>query len=330
MIEARDLTRYFGSTLAVDHVSFEIEKGEIVGLLGLNGSGKSTILRILTGFFPPTSGRALVGGLDVAEHSLAVRRMIGYLPENVVLYPDLSVSQLLDFAARVRGLDRRRAGDRIEAAIATCGLGEVRNRLIGKLSRGYRQRVGIAQAILNDPQVLVLDEPTAGLDPRQAREMRELVRSLAGRSTVLMSTHILPEVTTTCDRVMIMDRGIIVAQDTPERLTARLNRGERSMVSVAGPREAVRRALAGVANVDRVEECRTSTTARAGLCSFIVHGGGRGEEVRASLAATVVGNGWKLLEVKSVGMSLEELFVRIVTSERQLSADRADEAFRPR
>ncbi len=234
MIEVQELTKFFGATLAVDRVSFKVEKGEIIGLLGPNGSGKTTIMRILTGFFPPTSGRALIGGLDVAEHSLETRRRVGYLPENMVLYPDLSVSALLEFAARVRGLDSKTTRERMDYAIKTCGLAEVRRKLIGKLSKGYRQRVGIAQAILCDPEVLILDEPTVGLDPRQVVEIRDLIRSLAGRSTVLLSTHILPEVTMTCRRVVIIDRGRIVAQDTPEKLTAKLQGSDQSMITVAG------------------------------------------------------------------------------------------------
>ena len=254
MIEVQDLTKYFGPTLAVDHVSFKVEKGEIIGLLGPNGSGKTTMMRILTGFFPPTSGRALIGGLDVAEHSLETRRRVGYLPENMVLYPDLSVSALLEFAARVRGLDSRTTRDRMEYAIKICGLAEVRKKLIGKLSKGYRQRVGIAQAILADPEVLILDEPTVGLDPRQVVEIRDLIRSLAGRSTVLLSTHILPEVTMTCRRVVIIDKGRIVAQDTPEKLTAKLQGSEQSIITVAGPKESVQLVLSGVAGVQRIEE----------------------------------------------------------------------------
>ena len=316
MIEVRDLTKYFGATLAVDHVSFKVEKGEIIGLLGPNGSGKTTIMRILTGFFPPTSGQALIAGLNVAEHSLATRRRVGYLPENMVLYPDLSVAALLDFAARVRGLDSKRARDRTEFAIKICGLEEVRRKLIGKLSKGYRQRVGIAQAILSDPEVLILDEPTVGLDPRQVVEIRELIRSLAGRSTVLLSSHILPEVTMTCGRVVIIDRGRIVAQDTPEQLTAKLQGSDQSIVTVAGPKEAVRAALGAVAHVDRLEE-RRAEAPQDGVCSFVAHSKGHGDEVRSALASAVVRNGWNLLEIKPVALSLEELFMKIVTSEER-------------
>jgi ABC-2 type transport system ATP-binding protein len=316
MIEVKDLTKFFGATLAVDHVSFKVEKGEIIGLLGPNGSGKTTIMRILTGFFPPTSGRAMIGGLDVAEHSLETRRRVGYLPENMVLYPDLSVTALLEFAARVRGLDSRTTRDRIEYAIKICGLSEVRRKLIGKLSKGYRQRVGIAQAILCDPEVLILDEPTVGLDPRQVVEIRELIRSLAGRSTVLLSTHILPEVTMTCRRVVIIDRGKIVAQDTPEKLTAKLQGSDQSIITVAGPKDAVQQALAAIPGIDKLEE-RPGEAPQNGVCSFVAFSNGHGDEVRGRMAAAVVQRGWNLLEIKPVALSLEDLFVRIVTSEER-------------
>ncbi|MFZ0886916.1 MAG: ABC transporter ATP-binding protein [Candidatus Binataceae bacterium] len=314
MIEVRNLTKFFGPTLAVDHVSFKVEKGEIIGLLGPNGSGKTTIMRILTGFFPPTSGQALIGGLDVAEYSLQVRRRVGYLPENMVLYPELTVTALLKFAARVRGLDRAVARERIEFAIKTCGLGEVRKKLIGRLSKGYRQRAGIAQAILSDPEVLILDEPTVGLDPRQVIEIRDLIRSLAGRSTVLLSTHILPEVNMTCRRVVIIDRGKIVALDTPETLTAKLQGSEQTMVTVAGPREPVRNALLGVPQVQRVEE-RPAESGADGACTFMAFSQGGGDAVRAAIANQVVQRGWALLEIKPVALSLEDLFVRLVTKE---------------
>jgi ABC-2 type transport system ATP-binding protein len=316
MIEVQGLTKYFGATLAVDHVSFKVERGEIIGLLGPNGSGKTTIMRMLTGFFPPTSGRALIDGLDVSEHSLEARRRIGYLPENMVLYPDLSVSALLEFAARVRGLDSATTRSRIEYAIGKCGLGEVRRKLIGKLSKGYRQRVGIAQAILCDPEVLILDEPTVGLDPRQVVEIRELVQSLAGHSTVLLSTHILPEVTMTCRRVVIIDRGKIVAQDTPEKLTAKLQGSEQTVVTVGGPKEAVQQALSAIAGIKRIEE-RKGDAPQNGVASFVAFSDGNGDAVRSAIAAAVVQHGWNLLEIKPVALSLEDLFVRIVTSEER-------------
>ncbi len=312
MIEVQGLTKYFGATLAVNNVSFKVEKGEIIGLLGPNGSGKTTIMRILTGFFPPTEGRALIGGLDVAEHSLETRRRVGYLPENMVLYPDLSVEALLDFAARVRELDSTSARQRIDYSIEKCGLAEVRRKLIGKLSKGYRQRVGIAQAILSDPEVLILDEPTVGLDPRQVVEIRQLIHSLAGRSTVLLSTHILPEVTMTCRRVVIIDRGKIVAQDTPEELTAKLSGTDQTLVTVSGPAPAVREALSSVRYVERVQD-RPIESESGQVCMFVVYSNGHAEEVRSGLASCVVQHGWGLLEIKAVALSLEDLFMRLVT-----------------
>jgi len=317
MIEVQDLTKYFGATRAVNNVSFKVERGEIIGLLGPNGSGKTTIMRILTGFFPPTSGRAMIGGLDVAEHSLETRRRVGYLPENMVLYPDLSVTALLEFAARVRGLDAKTTRERIGYSIDTCGLVEVRRKLIGKLSKGYRQRVGIAQAILSDPEVLILDEPTVGLDPRQVIEIRDLIRSLAGRSTVLLSTHILPEVNMTCRRVIIIDRGDIVAQDTPEELTSKLQGSNQTLVTVAGPSEQVRAALSALPRIERVEDCPTDA-GRTGVCSFLAFSGVHGDEVRSALAACVVQHGWSLLEIKPVALSLEDLFMRLVTKEERV------------
>lgn len=314
MIEVQGLTKYFGSTRAVNHVSFKVEKGEIIGLLGPNGSGKTTIMRILTGFFPATSGRAFIGGIDVAEHSIETRRKIGYLPENMVLYPDLTVTALLEFAARVRGLDAKTTRERIEFSIGTCGLHEVRHKLIGKLSKGYRQRVGIAQAVLPDPEVLILDEPTVGLDPRQVVEIRELIRSLAGRSTVLLSTHILPEVTVTCRRVVIIDRGIIVAQDTPEELTAKLQGSDQTLLTVAGPADQIKQMLGEVPGVERLEQ-RPAESGQPGASSFIAFSNGHGDQVRGALAAAVVQHGWSLLEIKPMALSLEDLFMRLVTKE---------------
>jgi gliding motility-associated transport system ATP-binding protein len=316
MIEVENLIKYFGATLAVDRVSFKVEKGDTVGLLGPNGAGKTTILRILSGFFPPTSGRALIGGLDVTRHSIETRRRVGYLPENMVLYPDLNVEALLEFAARVRGLGARLARERIDFAIRTCGLSEVRRKLIGKLSKGYRQRAAFAQAILGNPDVLILDEPTAGLDPRQVVEIRDLIRSLAGRCTVLLSTHILPEASMICRRVVIMDRGRVVAESTPAELGAELGESNRSLVTVVGPRAAVGRALAAVGGVEKIQE-QTGGAPSDGACSFVAYSNGDGDGVRAALAATIVREGWDLVEIRPVAPSLEELFMRVVARKEQ-------------
>ena len=232
----------------------------------------------------------------------------------MVLYPDLTVTALLEFAARVRGLDARTTRERIEFSIKTCGLHEVRHKLIGKLSKGYRQRVGIAQAVLPDPEVLILDEPTVGLDPRQVVEIRELIRSLAGRSTVLLSTHILPEVNMTCRRVVIIDQGNIVAQDTPEELTAKLQGSDQTLLTVAGPADQIKQVLSEVPHVERIEQ-RPAESGQPGASSFIAFSNGHGDEVRGALAAAVVQHGWSLLEIKPMALSLEDLFMRLVTKE---------------
>ncbi len=312
MIEIQHLTKHFGATRAVQDVSFTVRRGEIIGLLGPNGSGKTTIMRVLTGFFPPTAGCARVAGYDAADQSLALRRKIGYLPESVVLYPDMRVHRFLDFCADVRRMRGRRKTQRLAAVMHDCGLHEVAERLIGTLSKGYRQRVGLAQALLHEPEVLILDEPTVGLDPRQIVEIRGLIRALRGHTTVLLSTHILPEVSMTCERVVIIDRGRIVAEDTAEALTRRVGGADRTLVRVEGPRDAVRGVLSAVPGVSRVDA--TDGAAPAGVCELIAHSSS-GTAVQKAIAAAVVGHGWGLIEVRPLALSLEDLFVRLVTEE---------------
>ncbi|MGD0950562.1 MAG: ABC transporter ATP-binding protein [Candidatus Binatia bacterium] len=311
MISIERLSKNFGSTHAVRDVSFTVSKGEIIGLLGPNASGKTTIMRVLTGFFPPTSGHARVAGLDVADQSLALRQKIGYLPESVVLYPDMRVRRFLQFCAEVRGINGGRKRQRVDAMIRDCGLEEVTDRLIGTLSKGYRQRVGLAQALLHQPEVLILDEPTVGLDPRQIIEIRSLIRALRGSTTVLLSTHILPEVSMTCERVVIIDRGRIVAEDTAEGLTRRLQGEDRTLIQVEGPADDVCSVLKTVPGVDHIE---LTNGAGAATCELIAHSS-TGEPVRKALAAAVVNHGWGLIEVRPLAMSLEDLFVRLVTDE---------------
>lgn len=317
MIEIEHLSKDFGATRAVHDVSFAAGRGEIIGLLGPNGSGKTTIMRILAGFFPPTSGCARVAGLDAAEQPLLLRRTIGYLPENVVLYPDMRVRRFLDFCADVRRLNGRHKAQRLDATIQACGLQEVTGRLIGTLSKGYRQRLGLAQALLHQPEVLILDEPTVGLDPQQVIEIRNLIRALRGRTTVLLSTHILPEVGMTCDRVVIIDRGRIVAEDTAAALTRHVEGAERTMVRVEGPVDAVVRVLRDLPDVDHVDVAHGSVA--GGVCELIVVSRG-GESVAKAIAAAIVGHGWGLIEVRSAALSLEDLFVRLVTNERRNAA----------
>jgi ABC-2 type transport system ATP-binding protein len=311
VIDVQGLVKDFGATRAVDGVAFSVRAGEIMGLLGPNGSGKTTIMRVLTGFFPPTEGRVTIDGLDVEEHPLAVRERIGYLPENVVLYPDLTVRRFLTFCAEVKGIPSGIRRTRLDEVMESCGLTEVAGKLIGKLSKGYRQRVGIAQAVIHRPQVLVLDEPTVGLDPRQIVDIRALIKSLGGSTTILLSTHILPEVSMTCQRVIIIDYGHIIAEDTAEGLTRRLQGSHETRARIAGPRTSILDALRTLPGVDDVrEEPATDGIVTAVLRSSL------GDETRRALAEVVVGRGWGLLEVRPLPMSLEDLFVRLVRSER--------------
>ncbi len=315
MIEIAHLTKHFGKTRAVHDVSFSVNRGEVIGLLGPNGSGKTTIMRMLTGFFPPTAGVVRVAGLDAAEQSLALRRKIGYLPESVVLYPDMRVRGFLEFCAAVRCLESGWARRRLEVVMHECGLHGVAHRLIGTLSKGYRQRLGLAQALLHEPEVLILDEPTVGLDPRQIIEIRSLIRALRGRTTVLLSTHILPEVAMTCERVVIIDRGAVVAEDTADRLGRHVEGEDRTLIRVSGPHDAVRQVIAAVPGVDRVDLAEGDVGAAGGEThAFLVHSSA-GEPARRAMAAAVVGRGWGLVEVRPVALSLEDLFVRLVTRE---------------
>jgi ABC-2 type transport system ATP-binding protein len=315
VIEVEGLVKEFGATRAVDGVSFTVRRGEILGLLGPNGSGKTTIMRVLTGFFPPTEGRVAVDGLDVEEHPLAVRQRIGYLPENVVLYPDLSVRRFLRFCAEVKGIPARERRHRVDAVIDACGLAEVVAKPIGKLSKGYRQRVGIAQALVHQPKVLVLDEPTVGLDPRQIVEIRTLIRSLAGSTTILLSTHILPEVSMTCGRVMIIDYGRVIAEDTAEGLSRRLRGSDETRARIAGPHDAVVRALAALPGVEELRE----EAAAEGIVTVVVRSA-RGDALRREMADLVVRSDWGLLEIRPLPMSLEDLFVRLVREDREAAA----------
>lgn len=315
MIEVVDLVKDFGATRAVAGVSFTVRRGEIMGLLGPNGSGKTTIMRVLTGFFPPTEGRVAIDGLDVEEQPLAVRARIGYLPENVALYPDLSVRRFLQFSAEVKGVPANERRRHLDEVMTACGLTEVAGKLIGTLSKGYRQRVGIAQALVNHPLVLVLDEPTVGLDPKQIIEIRTLIKSLAGSTTILLSTHILPEVSMTCGRVMIIDYGRIIAEDTAEGLSSRLRGSDETRVRILGPREAVLGVLRSLPGLDDLREEPAVDEAVTVVARSL-----RGDVLRRELAEIVVRNGWGLLEMRPLPMSLEDLFVRLVRDDREAAA----------
>lgn len=322
MIAVERLYKRFGRTQAVRNVSFRAERGEVVGLLGPNGSGKTTILRTLAGFFPPTSGRVCVAGIDVSVDSIGAREMVGYLPENAVLYPEMRVRELLQFCAGVRQLRGDRRSQRVGAVEAACGLTKVRGRLIGQLSKGFRQRVGLAQALLHDPPVLILDEPTVGLDPEQILQIRELIRSLRGRTTVLLSTHILTEAASLCDRVVIINRGEVVAEDRADALTRNLGEAERTLVRVVGRGEEILSAVCGVPGVQGGELEDEGTAASlgpsagaVGVCRLLIRSEG-GDDVRAAIASMIVGRGWPLAEIRPVPPTLEDLFVRLVHEER--------------
>jgi gliding motility-associated transport system ATP-binding protein len=311
MIQVEHLTKHYGPVKAVSDVSFNVDKGRIVGFLGPNGAGKSTTMKILSCFMPASGGTARVAGYDVFSQSLEVRRRIGYLPENAPLYTDLPVARFLDFVAEIKGVGRRERRARVDEVMERCFITDVRGRLIGKLSKGYRQRVGLAQALLGDPEVLILDEPTIGLDPQQITEIRALIRSLAGQHTVILSTHILPEVSMVCDGVIIINNGRIVAQGTQTELVEQVFPTARIEVEVGGPRDAVVAALRGVPGVLRVENLASAD----GTARVLVESP-RGRDVRGEVVQLVSAHAWRLLELHQVGMSLEEVFIRVVAGEQ--------------
>jgi ABC-2 type transport system ATP-binding protein len=310
MIQVDHLTKRYGPVTAIEDVSFQVAKGQIVGFLGPNGAGKSTTMKILSCFMPATEGTAQVAGYDVFSQSMEVRRRIGYMPENAPLYSDLAVATYLDFVAEIKGVGRSARRARVGEVMERCFVADMRDRMIGKLSKGYRQRVGLAQALLGDPEVLILDEPTIGLDPRQITEIRALIRSLAGQHTVILSTHILPEVSMVCDGVVIINRGRIVAQGTQSELVAQFFPMARLEVQVGGPAEAVEAAIRGLPGVLKVE----AMPARDGSVAFVVESA-RDRDVRGEIVQLVTGRGWPLLELHQSGLSLEEVFIRVVAGE---------------
>jgi ABC-2 type transport system ATP-binding protein len=311
MIEAQDLTRRYGGFTAVDGISFAVSGREILGMLGPNGAGKTTTLRMITGFLPPTSGRVTVAGKDLFEAPHAARRQIGYLPENVALYPEMRVREYLAYRARLEGLSRAEARRSIPSAVERCLLGDVRDQIIGTLSKGYRQRVGLATAILHDPQVLVLDEPTVGLDPKQIIAIRELIRELGRERTLLLSTHILPEVELLCDRVVIIDRGRMVAQGTPRSLGESWLGNPTARITLLGAGPAAAEALGRVPGVVAVRAEPPSPGIEAEQ-TFVVESE-RSSDPRAGLFRAAVENGWTLLELTRDRASLEDVFVRLTT-----------------
>ncbi|MGD0308387.1 MAG: ATP-binding cassette domain-containing protein [Acidobacteriota bacterium] len=311
MIEVDHLTKVFSGRKAVDGISFTVQKGEILGFLGPNGAGKTTTMRILTCYMPATDGTARVAGYDVFEESLEVRRRIGYLPESPPLYPEMSVESYLHFVAKIKGAPSAQRQSMVDDSMRKCAVEDVRHRIISKLSKGYKQRVGLAQALLNNPEVLILDEPTIGLDPKQISEVRALIKSLAGNHTVILSTHILPEVSMTCDRVVIINKGKVVAMDTPSGLTNQMKGAEKIAVTIDGPKDAVVDTITGIHGVLSV---KPEDGANGGPYNYIVECKLE-TDLRSVLAKEIVSQGWGLLELRGVSMSLEDVFINLVTQE---------------
>jgi ABC-2 type transport system ATP-binding protein len=322
MIKISELTKKYARTTAVDHISFEVEKGQIVGFLGPNGAGKTTTMRMLTCFLPPTSGSASVAGFDVFEQPMEVKRRIGYLPEMPPLYQEMRTMEYLVFVGRLKGLSGDELKQRIETACERCAITDVREKLLGKLSKGYRQRVGLAQAILHNPDVLILDEPTAGLDPKQINETRDLIKSLAGDHTIILSTHILPEVEQTCEQVIIISKGKLVATDSVSNLRAR-GRGAESVLVEVGSQDggldaiAVQERLEKVAGVSRV----AFKEKRANGSAFEVENR-KGSLARGELARAVVQAGWDLNELRPASVSLEEIFLQLTQEQSAAPAEK--------
>jgi len=321
MITVKELTKKYARSTAVDHISFDVQKGQVVGFLGPNGAGKTTTMRILTCFLPPTEGSASVAGFDVLEQPLEVKKRIGYLPENPPLYPEMDTAEYLSFVGKLKGLSGNGLEKRIDYVSERCQIGDVKKKLLGKLSKGYRQRVGLAQAIIHNPEVLILDEPTAGLDPKQINETRELIRSLAGEHTIVLSTHILPEVEQTCEKVIIINKGKLIATDSVENLQTRARAGESVLVEVASRNgnlncpEVIDR-LQKVAGVSRVVSRETRDNS-----AVIEVEAQHNRAVRGDLARAIVEAGWDLNQLRPSAVSLEEIFLQL--TEGSAPADQA-------
>jgi ABC-2 type transport system ATP-binding protein len=320
VIEVQNLTKRYGPVTAVDGVSFRVERGEILGFLGPNGAGKTTTMRILTGYMPATEGKAVVAGFDVFDQAIEAKRRTGYLPETPPLYPDMTVMEYLAFVAKIKGVPPADQKQRVRAVMERTHVADMANRLCSKLSKGYRQRVGLAQALIHNPDVLILDEPTAGLDPKQINETRLLIKELAGDHTIVLSTHILPEVSQTCQRVVIINKGKVVAIDTPGNLTDRLSGSSTMYIQVDANGSDASTVLNGVAGVTSVVE----SDRRDGLVGYEVMSES-GRDVRRELAKTVVTRGWGLVELRPARVSLEEVFIALTDVDEQPAQAGGDE-----
>ena len=313
MIEVQQITKRYGQHTALDRISFSVAKGEVLAFLGPNGAGKTTTMRILTCFMPATEGAARVAGFDCADQPMEVKRRIGYLPETPPVYQELTVTEYLTFVGRLRGLSGKTLKASMQREVERLGLGTVQYRLIGNLSRGYRQRVGLAQALLHDPPVLILDEPTVGLDPKQIIEIRELIKNLAGSHSVILSTHILPEATAVCQRVVIISGGRIVAEDTPDQLSARLRQSEKISLTLKSPAVDTDSRLKAVQGVQNVYTGDVPGT-------FLLESE-LGRDVREEVARVAVTSGWGLLELRPISMTLEDVFLQLTRHEEGLAQD---------
>lgn len=320
MIVVENLTKRYADRPVVQDVSFQVKKGEIVGFLGPNGAGKSTTMKMLTGYLTPSGGKVTIGGHDMATEPLKAKALMGYMPENPPLYPEMSVTDYLTFVARLRGVEGAKVKEAVAEAIRKCWLTEVPKKLIGHLSKGFQQRVGLAQALIHNPPVLVLDEPTNGLDPKQIIQIRELIKSLAQEHTVILSTHILPEVQNTCQRVLIINGGRVVAEGAPEQLESRLRGGSRIHAEVRGPREVIVERLGTLHGVEQLE----ATVHGEGLVAVTIDTQSD-VDLRERVAAEIIGAGWGLLELRSVGLSLEEIFLQLTTTDAAVHTDHKEE-----
>jgi ABC-2 type transport system ATP-binding protein len=312
LIEVEDLSKYYGLTVGAKNLNFHVDRGEVLGFLGPNGAGKTTTMKMLTCYLPPTSGRAKICGYDILENPLEVRKRIGYLPEKAPLYLDMRVREYIEFVAHLKGVPKNIFASDVDRALELCGLGTVRNRTIGKLSKGYQQRVGIAQAILHDPELLILDEPTLGLDPKQIIEIRQLIKNLGSDRTVILSSHILPEVSQVCNRIIIINEGELVAVDTPDNLRNRLKKSSVIHVKLADSEKSASAAsfLSGIDGIGMVKE----GAAVQGSLVYILESR-PDTDLRCEIARRLVGEGYPLLEIFSEELSLEDIFLQLVTEE---------------
>ena len=312
MIELKNITKYYGDFPAVTDISFKIEKGEIVGLLGPNGAGKSTTMKMITGFMRPTSGELTVDGNDIVSQSIEARRKIGYLPETVPLYTDMTVYSYIEYMGMLRGLSKKNIKSKVDNVIEICKLGDYRNSLISKLSKGFRQRVGISQAIIHEPEVLVLDEPTIGIDPNQVVETRQLIKNLSGEHTLILSSHILPEVSSICERVLIIHEGEIAASDTIENLSSLMSGKNKIEADIIGSPQAIVTELEKINDVKSVQFSINKSSSEFSTFSIESE---INSDIRSEIAKIIINNDWGLIRLQSMGMSLEDIFLQITTAE---------------